>query len=190
MYSFAAGALYSLIAWAIFYAVARRTRKVVLWTSVAFCCVGPVCEYWHHKDYWNPDYIVRISIGDWVFGIEDLLFSFAFAGLCAGVFDLIARRLGHGEARKHHPSGLFVLALVGLGYTVVVGVLAELFDFHSYHAVVAASLLGTLIVLLRRPRWALAAALAAVALGLSVWLSYWGFLSEGLSRHCREMVES
>jgi hypothetical protein len=175
MYSFAAGAFYSIVAWAIFYTVARRTRKVVLSTSLAFCWVGPVLEYWHHKDYWNPEYVVRIAVGDWVFGIEDFLFSFAFAGLCAGVFDLIARRLGHDEEKGHHPSGLFVLALVGLGYAVVVGVLAEVFDFHSYYAVVATSLLATSVVLLRRPRWIPAAILAAFALGLSVWLSYWGF---------------
>ena len=175
MYSFAAGAAYALAVWTLLYVLARNSRGIMLRAGLAFCWIGPVCEYWHRKDYWTPRYLAPISIGDWVFGIEDLILSFAFAGFCAGIFDLFARRTTGRRIEARRLSGILTLVLVGLGYSGVASILVKVFGFHSYHAVITASLLSAFIVLLLRPRWVPAAVLTSVVLGITVWVSYWGF---------------
>jgi hypothetical protein len=76
------------------YLLAARSRPVTLSGAIACAPAGPLSELWHLRDYWHPERLIDLRLGPWVFGVEDLLFAAAFGGLCAGIFDILARRAG------------------------------------------------------------------------------------------------
>ena len=88
MYVYAIGLLFFLAVWLGMYIFVPKSRKAILWSSIAWGNAGPISEYWHLKDYWNPVYMLRLEVGKWIFGIEDYLLAFAYGGLAAGIFDI------------------------------------------------------------------------------------------------------
>jgi hypothetical protein len=71
MYAYAIGSIFFLAVWLIMYIFVPKSRKVILWSSIAWGPAGPISEYWHLKDYWNPVYMRRFEVGNWSFGVED-----------------------------------------------------------------------------------------------------------------------
>ncbi len=175
MYRYLVGAAFFAVLWSLLFALLPRGRRAMLWSGLALGHLGPLSEYWHLKDYWNPVYLAELQIGAWSFGLEDYLFAFAFAGMGAGIFDLLARRAGQEELAKVEVSGFVRLAAVGLACLGAMGGLAEVFGINSLHGIAIAFLAGALLLFALHPRWMPAAVQTAFAMAGMVWLFYWGF---------------
>ncbi|UCD32862.1 MAG: hypothetical protein JSV38_02995, partial [Desulfobacterales bacterium] len=152
-----------------------KSRKAILGSSIAWGHVGPLIEYWHLKDYWNPDYMLRFEIGKWVFGIEDYLFAFVYGGLSAGIFDILIRRLGEKELAEFYLWGYIKLLFTGIVCLFVTGTLIILFHINSLHAIVITFLFGATVSIILQPKWTLPAIQVGIIAGLLMWISYWGF---------------
>ncbi len=143
--------------------------------STAFAVIGPIFEYWHLSDYWHPEYMITISLGRLRFGLEDLLFSFAFSGICIGLFRL---QLEPGEdARGVIPMGesfveRFFLVWPGIS---LFGVLVYSYGFNSLYAICAGCLTTSALVLFRRPEWTAAALRMGLLVAVLMWFFYWGY---------------
>lgn len=174
-YAYAAGGLYCLTVWAIIYRLAPGSRRVMLWGGLAAAWMGPLFEYWHHQDYWRPDYIFPLQAGSWTFGLEDILVSFGFGGVCAGIFDLMVRRWGERAVTtitSAHALRFLLVLLAAFGLT---SLLIIWFRLNSLYATVIPSAGFALWFLSRRPRWIPAALITCLAIGSLMLISYGGF---------------
>lgn len=175
MYNYSIGVLFFLGIWFVLFMCVRKSRKPMLWSSLALGHAGPISEYWHLKDYWSPIYMREVQIGNWVFGIEDYLFAFAFAGLCAGIFDLLVRKSGEKELLRFDLMGFIELVLFGLACLLVVGALVMFLKVNSLHAIIIAFLISAAVILVRRPNWITPAVQAASIAAVTMWIFYSGF---------------
>jgi hypothetical protein len=175
MYTYAIGALFFVGIWSALFGCVRKSRKVLLWASIAFGHAGPISEYWHSRDYWSPEKLLAVHIGPWRFGLEDYLFAFAFSGLCAGVFDLLARKWGQKELKGFTGYGFIGLVLIGGACLMSMGVLVGFLNLNSLHAIVLAFLAGATVIMTRRREWIGPAFLTAFIVAAVMWLFYWGF---------------
>ncbi|UCD32092.1 MAG: hypothetical protein JSV38_15245 [Desulfobacterales bacterium] len=176
MFTYAIGVLFLLVIWLSMYIFVPKSRKAIFWSSIAWGHVGPIIEYWHLKDYWNPVYMLRFEVGKWVFGIEDYFFAFACGGLSAGIFDILIRKTGEEELAKFYIWGLIKLLIAGIGCLFVTGVLISLFHINSLHAIVVTFLFGATLLIVLQPKWTLPTMLAGIIGGLFMWVFYWGLL--------------
>jgi hypothetical protein len=175
MFTYGIGVLFLLVIWLSVYIFAPKSRKIILWSSIAWGHVGPISEYWHLKDYWYPVYMLRFEIGKWVFGIEDYFFAFVYGGLSAGIFDILIRKLGEEELARFYLWGYIKLFLCEIGCLLVMGALIIWFHINSLYAIVITFLSGTAVLIVLRPKWTPPAIQAGIIAGLFMWISYWGF---------------
>jgi len=120
--------------------------------------------------------MAKVQIGNWVFGIEDYIFAFAFAGLCSGIFDLLARKSGQKELLRFDPMGFIGAVLLGLACLLIMGALIGFLKVNSLHAIVAAFLMiSAAIILVRRPKLITPAVKAAFIVAVVMWIFYRGF---------------
>jgi hypothetical protein len=176
MFKYTIAALFFVGAWCLLFALVPKSRKAILWSSLAWGHVGPISEYWHLKDYWNPTYLVTFRIGGWTFGFEDYLFAFTFLGLCAGIFDILARRVGEKELKRFNAFGFLNLLLLVLFSVFGMGLLTTLFHINSLHAITLLFLAGASLILVRRHNWITSALLTALIIGALMWFGYWVFI--------------
>jgi len=174
-YAYAVGTLYGLAIWALVYRLAPGSRQVMLWAGCLTTWMGPLFEYWNHRDYWRPEYFLPIRWGSWTFGLEDLLISFVCGGLCAGFFDLAARRQGERELAAIKPAGAARFLLVLLAAFLAVSLFISLFRCNSVYATAGVASAWGAWFLSRRPRWIVPAMLTVLLSGTLLLLSYWGF---------------
>ncbi len=112
----------------------------------------------------------------WVFGIEDYIFAFSFAGLCSGIFDLLARKSGQKELLRFDPMGFIGPVLLGLACLLVMGALTGFLKVNSLHAIIAAFLMiSAAIIMVRRPKLIKPAVQAAFIVAVVMWIFYRGF---------------
>jgi hypothetical protein len=175
MFIYAIGVFFFLVIWLGMYILVPKSRKAILWSSITWGHAGPISEYWHLKDYWNPIYMLRIEIGEWGFGIEDYFFAFAYAGLSAGIFDILIRKLGERELARVYPWDFIHLLLIGVCCLLAMGVLIMLFRMNSLHAIIIVFLFGAAMLVVVQPKWTLPAILTGAVAGLFMWIFYWGF---------------
>ncbi len=161
VYASLAGGLIFLLPFVVIYVSLPGARRAMRWTGGGLAPAGPLSEWWFNRDYWQPAYIFSFRISHWTFGVEDALFSFAFAGIAAGIF-FWAKGEGYpppppGEART---GGGMVLRLGGLFLLLWVGITA--IDWNSIYASMATFAVLSSWLLLRYPG-SFAPALAAGA---------------------------
>jgi hypothetical protein len=89
-----AAAIFWPAVWTAFFVLLRRQHRCMVFVGLILSPAGPISEYWFLADYWHPQFVVAWTIGPLRFGIEDRLAVFALAGICAGVFERCATRLG------------------------------------------------------------------------------------------------
>jgi hypothetical protein len=178
MYVYAIGSIFFLAVWLIIYIFVPKSRGAILWSSIAWGHAGPISEYWHLKDYWNPVYMRRFEVGNWSFGVEDYFFAFAYGGLAAGIFDILARKSGEIELKQFYLGGFIKLLLVVIFCLFIMGVMTALLNFNSLHAISITLFAGGTIIIILRPRWTLAAIQTGIISGIFMWRFYWGFYLE------------
>ncbi len=160
--------------WSVFFVLVPLSRKPIVWSGLAWGPAGPLSEYWYHKDYWRPTYLVEIRLGDWLFGIEDYLFAFAFGGLCAGVFDLLVRYAGAKPTACSKASRYVTCLLLGVTCMALMGFLTTVMPLNSLYANILVFLIGAGCLLVRKRQWVPWALLTAVILASGMWFVYWG----------------
>lgn len=173
--SYAIGSGFVLAVWVVCYRLLPRSRGPLLWAGLAWGHAGPISEYWHLKDYWHPEFLIRLQIHDWVFGIEDYVFAFAFAGLCACAFDVLIRTLWVAKPLRFNWDGFAVLFLTGFASLGVMAFLVEVLALNSLYAIVLSFLVGGLILLVLRPAWCVPAVWTSGLAAAGMWLFYAAF---------------
>lgn len=161
-------------AWGVLFVLVPLSRKPMVWSSLAWGPAGPLSEYWYRKDYWCPTYLIEIHLGDWLFGIEDYLFAFAFGGMCAGVFDLLVRYAGARPTACFRASRYATCLLLGVACVGTMGLLTTVVPLNSLHANILVFLSGAGGLLVRKRHWVALALLTAVILASGMWFIYWG----------------
>ncbi len=169
------GGLFFLGGWGMLFACCHEGRSAMLKGSAAFMVVGPCFEYWHLTDYWHPEYLVKISLGRLSFGVEDLLFSFAFAGICIGLFwqqlALAGVTCGLDRIREGF-AGRFFTLWPGI---CTFWVLVHCYAINSLYAIAASCLVSAGVILLKRPCWVCPALRMALLVASLMWFFYWGY---------------
>ncbi len=156
------------------YSIVPKSRKSILWASLAWGHIGPISNYWFYEDYWKPTYFLKFEIGTWVLSVEDYLFAFAFSGICAGTFDLFLRNSGQKELTKFNTLGYIKLLLLGLSCVLVMSILKVTFNINTLYAGVITFFIGALLILIRQPQWIIAGVKTAILIGIFMWIFYWG----------------
>jgi hypothetical protein len=134
-FTYLLGAFYFSVIWMVLFGLFPKERKVIFWSSLACGPAGLISEYWHRADYWRPDLIIAIHIGNWTFGLEDYLFAFAFGGICTGIFDLLMRRIWQAEDIRFNFKGFIKLLSIVLFSLMLMGAQSWLFHLNSLPAI-------------------------------------------------------
>lgn len=168
------GGLFFLGWWGLLFVYVREWRSVMLRGSVAFAVVGPCFEYWHLSDYWHPEYLFKISLGWLSFGVEDLLFSFAFAGICIGLFcqQLALAEIISGLNKMESFAERFFTIWPGI---CTFWVLVHFYSINSLYAIAVSCLVSAGVIFLKRPCWAGPALRMALLVASLMWFFYWSY---------------
>ena len=171
-YAYLAAALFWMVIWAVLYVLARPQRRATFWTALLLGPAGPISEYWFLQDYWRPIFAVEFSMGALRFGIEDYLATFALAGVCAGVFEILAARRGFPPLPRITLAALLRAtswSSLGLGLMILI---ASLLHMGSIRSLLVVLPLTSLLMLARHKRLLALALPLAIASALTYWLFY------------------
>lgn len=174
-FTYLLGAFYFSVIWIVLFGLFPKERKVIFWSSLACGPAGPISEYWHRADYWCPDLILAIHIGNWTFGLEDCFFAFAFGGICTGIFELIMRRIWKAEDIEFDLKSFIKLLGIVLFSLMLMGALSWLFHFNSLSAISISFILISGSIFYRRPSFFSPGLVTALFMMFFMWLFYWGF---------------
>ena len=174
-FSYLLGVLYFSITWMVLFGIFPEERKVIFWSSFACGPAGPISEYWHRADYWRPDLILSINIGEWTFGLEDYCFAFAFGGISTGIFELLMKRFWHAEDIEFDWKGFIKLIGIVLLNITLMGALSKLFHLKSLYASIISFIIITGYIFYRRPLFIFSGLVTALLMMFFMGLFYWGF---------------
>jgi Lycopene cyclase len=169
------GAFYFSVIWIVLFGLFPKERKVIFWSSLACGPAGPISEYWHRADYWRPDLILAIHIGNWTFGLEDYLFAFAFGGICTGIFELLMRRIWQAEDIRFNLKGFIKFLSIVLFSLMLMGALSWLFHLNSLPAISISFIFIAGAIFYRRSSLLFPGLITALLMMFLMWLFYWGF---------------
>ena len=161
------GSIFFILAWAILYWSAPKSRSAVLWASLTLLPIGPLLESIYVIDYWHPQHWWYWQFGWLRLSIEDAIFTFTTSGLCAGFFDLVYRR--------HHDREIVGVTLWSYARLLFAGLICLVIIFaiwkfglhrkvtwlHSVNAHALGCLLALPFVLVRRA-WLVSTLLASL----------------------------
>ncbi len=161
-----------IIIWVILFIFLPRSRPAILWTSLMLALAGPVAEFWLIPSYWRPLFLVHISYRNWNFGIEDLLITFAMAGISAGLFESIALKTGFAALPRVNGKALLrILAVCVLGFLLMI-FLVSVLRLYPIHALLLAVIIPSGLMLYGK--WKIISVIvpAATICGFLFWLFY------------------
>ncbi|MFQ5912272.1 MAG: lycopene cyclase domain-containing protein [Nitrospinota bacterium] len=148
------------------------------WTGLTMAPVGPLSEYWHTRDYWKPVHLLGWKVGHWRFGVEDLLFGFAFAGISAGVFVWLSEK--RTKRKKTASAGRVSPARMAFWAALLLALLALGTDgagWNSTYSSMAAFIALSALFLFQNPtRLGPALATGGIA-ACSMWVFYGAFFT-------------
>lgn len=152
-----------------------ESRRIILMSGAAWGHLGPIGEYWFNPRYWHPGYILTFRIDNWTFGIEDYLFVFAFAGMCAGLFDYLFYWMGKQQASRFNRHLFLRLLSTSSIFLLVLAFLMLVVDLPPVQASILLSCIGAVVLLSKQPSWILPAISLGILAGFGMWVFYWGF---------------
>lgn len=100
-------------------------RRPAFWTAIACIPAGIIGEFWLIPDYWDPQYFFPLASDPWRFGLEDIIFTGALAGISAAVFEFFAKRQGLPGSPPISLRTFFAMEGYGL-----FGCIIMIFGFH------------------------------------------------------------
>ena len=169
------GAFYFSAIWMVLFGLFPEERRIIFWSSLATAPAAPISEYWQMADYWRPDFILAINLGNWTFGLEDFLFAFAIGGICTGIFDLLMRKIWQAQGIRFDLKGFVTLLSIILFSLMLMGALTRLFRLNSLHALIISCILTAGFIFSRRPVFIWPGLITALLMMFFMWLFYWGF---------------
>lgn len=159
-FTYLVGDLALLVVWSVFWLRMRGRRREMLSVGLLATVLALPFAPWLLQQWWRPVTMTGTPIG-----VEDILFLFLWGGITAGADDFLLgppREDGRTRWRRILPVfALFFVPFIGL----------QLVDVHMWVAWTAATLMGTVGILARRPalwRRALASGAVCVVVGV-VW---------------------
>ncbi|MBN2031260.1 hypothetical protein JW824_13580 [bacterium] len=174
-YTYLIGVLYSLFFWIFLFFINSNNRKNILLTSLVCAPAGPLSEFWNLKDYWSPTYLFKIAIGQWVFGIEDYLFAFAFSGICYGIYILITKQIGSYVEKKYTWFVSVKLMIIGIIFFVLMFMLTNYLKMNSVYAIVTILFLLSIIIFILHPITFLPSLVTGFIMAAYMFFAYWVF---------------
>ena len=152
----------------------RPDGQRAMWsTGLTMAPMGPLSQYWHMKDYWEPIHVLRWIVGAWRFGIEDLLFAFAFSGTSAGLFMWLVE--GRSKRPSILPTGRISPARMALWVALLLGLLSlgtDGFGWNSLYGINFAFVVPTVWFLYRQPAYVFPASLVGAIAASGMWVFY------------------
>ena len=147
-------------------------RRVAFWTALACAPAGAIGELWLIPGYWSPEYLVPLVSHPFRFGLEDLIITSAFAGICAAVFEYCARQRGFTGVPPM--SARTFLAMEGYG---LIGCIIMVFCIMFFNLTTIHSLfLSISIVLFILVRSCIARALVMIPLAVTIAFCYMAYM--------------
>jgi len=174
-FAYLLGTLYFSVIWMLLFGLFPKERKVIVWSSIALAPAAPISEYWQMADYWRPDLIIAIHIGNWTFGFEDFFFAFAFGGICTGIFELLIRRICQAEDIRFNLKGFVKLLGIVLFSLMLMGTLSWLFHLNSLDALNSSCVLIAGFIFSKQYMFLLPGLITALLMMFFMWFFYWGF---------------
>lgn len=112
--------------------------------SLLLAPLGPASEYWYLRDYWKRDTITGTGAG-----IEDVIFSFAIAGIPLALYPIVSRtRL---TRRLQGSSNLPALSVLAGSVIISLAVGTGVFHINSIFTTALAFLITTGYIIYGRP---------------------------------------
>lgn len=81
-----------MLIWALFFLLSPQTRKDQLRFSILKIPFGPAVDILYFTDYWNPESILFVQIGDCKIMLESVLFAFFFGGIASVAYRAFFQR--------------------------------------------------------------------------------------------------
>jgi hypothetical protein len=163
-----------LVIWLVLFWLRKDTRMEQVRMSYVIGILGPLSELIYFRDYWLPESIFPIFIGNFPLMIEDVLFGFAIGGIGAVIYEIVFRkRLSKLTVRSTKTIKsiyillVFVFVLIGLWKL----------GMNSIYASAAAFVVSGLIVLFFRHDLFINAVLSGVGVMLIMFICYFFLLN-------------
>jgi len=104
-----------VIVWILIFVLSKNTRKEQIWMSFLLLITATLGEILYFKDYWNPASIFSMHIWSIRILIEDLIFSFAIAGIGAVIYEAIFRiKLSKIDKKFSSGNNLIIILCIGI----------------------------------------------------------------------------
>jgi len=103
------GLIFFLIIWIGLYLYRKPLRKEMLIMSLLCAPLGPLSEIFYFRDYWHPEYLIKI----FGFGLEDLLFAFFIGGIAAIIYEeFFIKKIK--KPKRNNSKSIAILFFIGL----------------------------------------------------------------------------
>ncbi len=128
--------------WLAFFFLRKDLRKQQLIMSILTAPLAPICQVlWFSKDYWNPKYLLSISISGIPIGIEEPLFAFFVGGVGTILYEIIKKRSHQKEKMRSLLTLFLLLITIGLFLSL------KSIDINTIWASIVALLIGGLLMI-------------------------------------------
>jgi hypothetical protein len=171
-YAYAILCLPFVALWAFLYVRNPALRKHLFWMSALLGLAGPIAEFWHTRDYWNPGYLVPVNLGPWRFGFEDYILTFTMAGIAMMLFERIIRTRGAGILPEWKWKTLLCLDMWGNAGILIMAFFIYVLHVNSIYALISSLTVASLVLFGKWKEWFLPAALSAAAYTFGYWLIF------------------
>lgn len=131
MYRFAYMAYDAILAifWLIFFFARKDLRKQQLFLSFLAAPFAPLTVLlWFYYDYWRPEYVISIKIGQVPQGIEGPLFAFLVGGISGVLYEAIFRKRHLFGKRRN------ILAFAMIPLALAITAILKIWDLNTIWA--------------------------------------------------------
>lgn len=122
-YAYLVGDAILAIAWLALFFVRSDLRRQQLFVGLILAPLAPLADYlWFYHDYWRPEYLIGMRIGQVSLGLESPFFIFLIGGIAAVIYEVVFRRRPiFGKPRNLMAMGIVLLVLFVTGLLIHLG---------------------------------------------------------------------
>lgn len=112
-----------LLVWLFIFYKRKDLRKELLTISAITALIGPLSEIIYFRDYWLPESVLAIYIGNFPFMIEDVLFGFAIGGIGAVIYEFLFHKnlIKCSDCKKPNMFFIVILFILSLLILLLLG---------------------------------------------------------------------
>lgn len=157
--------------WLVLFYFRKDLRKEMLLLSIMGGVAGPISELLYFRDYWRPE-----ILGNFWFGIEDVLFGFFIFGIAGVIYEeLFGKHHMKRKTRNKH-WGFILVGFVMLGL-IATSALVFKFRVNSIYATIIVFMLMAAIMCFSRKDLFPQSIMSGILLGALMFVCYLIFLS-------------